>query len=78
VDARGVLYVADSQNNVIRQINLADPNFGVTTLAVSGTSFRQPNDVAVLSTNQIWVGRHSHHAIKLLTRTGAASATLKP
>ena len=49
LDSAGILYIADSKNNLIRQINLTDPNFEVTTLAVSGTTFREPNDLTVQS-----------------------------
>ena len=76
VDSAGILYIADSLNNVIRQINLADPNFGVTTLAVAGTTLYQPTDVAVQDANHLWVADTRNHAIKLITRTGATNATL--
>ncbi|MCX8090484.1 MAG: hypothetical protein N3I86_06030, partial [Verrucomicrobiae bacterium] len=76
LDAAGILYVADSMNNAIRQIDLNNPNFPVSTLVPSGTTFRQPNAVAVVSTNQLWVADTRNHTVKLLTRTGPTSATL--
>ena len=77
LDAAGILYVADSMNNAIRQIDLNNPSFPVTTLNPSGTTtFRQPNAVAVVSTNQLWVADTRNHTIKLLTRTGPTNAVL--
>jgi sugar lactone lactonase YvrE len=76
LDSAGILYVADSKNNAIRQVDLANPNFPVTTLVVSGTTFREPNAVAVGATNQLWVADTRNHAVKLLTRTSATTATL--
>lgn len=76
LDGDGILYIADSKNNAIRQINLADPNFGVTNLVISGTTLREPNDVTVMSTTQLWIADTKNHAIKLVTRTGPASASL--
>ncbi|MCU0782633.1 MAG: hypothetical protein MUF81_01025 [Verrucomicrobia bacterium] len=76
LDSAGILYVADSKNNAIRQIDLNDPNYPVTTLVVSGTTFREPNAVAVGATDQLWVADTRNHAVKLVTRTSATTATL--
>ncbi len=76
LDSAGILYIADSKNNAIRQLDLNDPNFPVTTLLPSGTTFREPNAVVIVGTNQIWVADTRNHAVKLLTRTGPTTATL--
>ena len=76
VDSSGILFVADSLNNAIRVIDLADPAFGVTNLVIAGTSLRQPNDIAISGTNQLWIADTRNHAVKLVTRTGTATATL--
>lgn len=76
VDNTGILYIADAGNNAIRQINLADPTFGVTNLVVTGTTFKQPNAVAAVDNNLLWIADTLNHTIKLVTRTGPASATL--
>ena len=76
LDSAGILYIADSKNNAIRQINLADPDFGVTNLVLSGTTLREPNAVSAMSTTQLWIADTRNHTIKLVTRTGPASATL--
>lgn len=60
VDGAGMIYVADSKNNVIRRIDLTN---GVTTYA---TNFNQPNGVAVGDNGDIWVADTLNHQIKVV------------
>ncbi len=63
-DAAGDLYVADSQNNAIREIDL---NNNVTTLATGGYIFDRPNAVAVDPNNNVWVADSGHNNIVLIS-----------
>ena len=51
-DSAGDLFIADSQNGVIREI---DTNDNVTTVATGGFSFDLPTAVAIDPYNNIWV-----------------------
>ncbi|HVM47622.1 MAG TPA: chitobiase/beta-hexosaminidase C-terminal domain-containing protein, partial [Candidatus Acidoferrum sp.] len=66
-DSNGNVYIADWGNDAIRVMNLADPAFGVTNLAISGTSFYRPTAVAFAGPNQLWVADTGNQMIKLIT-----------
>ncbi|MFM2296171.1 MAG: hypothetical protein RLZZ350_2584 [Verrucomicrobiota bacterium] len=76
LDRSNNLYIADSGNNAIRVLNLTDPTFAVTTVAVANTTFFQPNGVAIGNPNELWVADTRHHAIKRITLTSAAIGTM--
>ncbi len=63
-DGAGNLYVADSQNNAIREI---DVNNNVTTMTTGGYLFNRPNAVAVDANNNVWVADSGHNNIVLLS-----------
>jgi hypothetical protein len=68
-DTNGNVYIADWGHNAIRVINLNDPNFGVTSLAVTNTTFvlNRPKAVAFAGANQLWVADTGNHTIRLVT-----------
>ena len=68
-DTNGNAYIADWGHNAIRVINLNDPNFGVTSLAVTNTTFvlNRPKAVAFGGSNQLWVADTGNHVIRLVT-----------
>lgn len=76
-DNNGNIYIADWGNAAIRVLNLNDPNFGVTTLAVTNTAFnlRQPQSVAYAGTNQLWVADTGNHTLRLVTLSSAATGS---
>ncbi|MGB0581255.1 MAG: chitobiase/beta-hexosaminidase C-terminal domain-containing protein, partial [Limisphaerales bacterium] len=64
VDSVGNIFVADSKNDRIRRIDLANV---VTTVA---TGFKQPNDVVVGDNGELWVADTLNHQIKLIESGG--------
>lgn len=84
VDAKGNLYVADSANHVIRQI---DPEGNVTTLAGTGVAgfkngppeqaqFAYPSDLAVSANGTVYVADTLNHAIRVIDPDGGMVTTL--
>ncbi len=81
-DSSGNIYVADQFNHTIRKIT---PAGRVTTLAgLAGTPgsadgaryaarFRNPNDVAVDSSGNVYVADKSNHTIRKITPTGVVT-----
>ncbi len=63
-DGAGNIFVADSQNNAIRQI---DTNNNVTTVPVGGYAFDLPNAVAVDDYSNIWVADSGHDVICMIS-----------
>ena len=66
-DAAGNIFVADSKNNAIRQIDLLN---NVTTYA---TGFNQPNGVTLGDNGELWVADTLNHQIKSIAVGGAVS-----
>jgi hypothetical protein len=64
VDSADDLFVADSQNGVIRQI---DTNNIVSTVPTGGYIFNLPNAVAVDNNNNVWVADSGHNVICLIS-----------
>ncbi|MFD0674278.1 stalk domain-containing protein [Cohnella sp. GCM10027633] len=78
IDAKGNIYVADSENNAIRRIS---KDGAVTTLAGSGNlgsddgvgeaaSFDHPSDVAVDKSGNVYVADTLNHSIRKITSDG--------
>jgi sugar lactone lactonase YvrE len=63
-DSAGDLYVADTQNNVIRKI---DTNNIVSTVATGAYTFNLPNAVAVDNNNNIWVADSGNNVICMIS-----------
>jgi hypothetical protein len=63
-DSAGDLYVADTQNNAIREI---DTNNIVSAVATGGYVFDLPSAVAVDNNNNIWVADSGHDVICLIS-----------
>jgi sugar lactone lactonase YvrE len=63
-DSAGNLYVADSQNGVIR---LIDTNNMVSTVATGGFTFNLPNAVAVDNNNNVWVADSGNSVICMIS-----------
>lgn len=77
IDANNVVYIADSKNNVIRQLGLTDnPSYTIVNLVVTNTTFREPNAVSAMNGNNLWVADTRNHTVKLVTRTSPGTATL--
>ena len=81
IDSLGNLYVADTQNHLIRKIS---PSGVVVTIAGSGTagnsngvganaSFNQPSGIAVDSTGNIFVADYGNNLIRKITPGGTVS-----
>ncbi len=70
VDSSSNVYIADSQNNAIRVLNLGIASPTVTTLQLSGSSLLGPAGVAVKSATEIWVADTRHNSVKLLLLAG--------
>lgn len=70
VDAAGVIYIADSKNNAIRKLSLAN---AVTTYA---TNFNQPNGVAIGDNGDVWVADTLNHRIKVVLTNSPFTGTL--
>jgi hypothetical protein len=64
VDSAGDLYVADTQNNAIREI---DTNNNVSTVATGGYAFDLPSAVALDTNNNIWVADTGHDVICMIS-----------
>ncbi len=64
VDSAGIIYVADSKNNVIRRIDTAN---AVTTYA---SGFFEPNGVSVGDNGDLWVADTRNHVIKSVATNG--------
>jgi sugar lactone lactonase YvrE len=64
VDSASNLYVADSQNGVIREI---DNNNNVSTVPTGGYTFNLPNAVAVDNNTNIWVTDSGHEVICMIS-----------
>jgi hypothetical protein len=62
--AAGDLYVADTQNNAIREI---DTNNNVSTVATGGYAFDLPSAVAVDNYSNIWVADTGHDVICVIS-----------
>jgi sugar lactone lactonase YvrE len=81
VDSSGTVYVADTNNHLIRKITSSG---AVTTLAGSGTSgsangtgsnasFYSPTDVAVDSFGTVYVADQKNNVIRMITSSGAVT-----
>jgi len=82
VDAAGVLYVADTQNHVIRKIALAGTDATVTTLAGTpgqrgfvdangnAAKFDSPHSLAVDAVGNVYVADSGNHAIRRISASG--------
>ncbi len=81
VDANGNVYVADQNNNMIREIS---PTGQVTTLAGNGTkgssngpgtsaTFAQPEGVAVDASGNLYVADFGNNMIRKISPTGSVS-----
>jgi len=64
VDSAGNLYVADTQNNAIREI---DTNNIVSTVPTGGYTFDLPSAVAVDNNNNVWVADSAHDVICMIS-----------
>ena len=63
-DNAGNLYIADTQNNVIREI---DTNNNVSTVATGGYQFDLPTAVALDTNNNLWVTDSGHDVICVIS-----------
>ncbi len=63
-DNAGNIFVADSQNGVIREI---DTNNMVSTVATGGFTFNLPNGVAVDNNSNIWVADAGNNVICMIS-----------
>jgi len=63
-DGAGNLYIADTQNNAIREI---DTNDNVSTVATGGYVFDLPSAVAVDNYTNIWVADSGHDVICMIS-----------
>lgn len=80
-DAGGTLYVADTQNDLIRMISASGTNWAVATIAGSVTGFADgtntdaqfdyPAGIAVDSTGAVYVADYFNDAIRKLTLSGS-------
>ncbi len=82
VDSAGNIFVADSENHLIRQVTPVGTNWVVTTLAGkaaypgsadgvgSAARFNNPTDVAVDSAGCLYVSEYSNNTIRKLTPVG--------
>lgn len=81
VDSRGYVYVADSENNLIRRIS---PDGLVSTLAGSGSpgsadgtgsaaSFLQPGGLAMDDSDNLYVADSGNHRIRMITPAGVVT-----
>jgi streptogramin lyase len=71
VDASGNLYIADTNNNLIRKIT---PDGTVTTFAGgSSAGFNEPGGIAVDASGNIYVADTNNNLIKKITPTGQIS-----
>ena len=75
-DTNGNVYISDLQTSKIRVMNLNDPNFGVSSVAITGTTLYQPTAVAFMGTNQLWVADTGNNAVKLITLSSTANGSL--
>jgi len=64
VDSASNIYVADTQNNAIREI---DTNNNVSTVPTGGYAFDLPSAVAVDNYNNIWVADTGHDVICMIS-----------
>lgn len=69
IDAAGNLYVADTDNHLIRRITPA----GVVTTVAAGVVFYFPYDVAVDATGNLFVADTGNHTIRKITPQGVAT-----
>jgi sugar lactone lactonase YvrE len=66
-DAKGDLYIADTGNNLIREIDTSSSN-NVTTVAITnGYQFLQPEGVAVDNNGNVWVTETGRHDICVIS-----------
>ena len=73
VDGAGNVYVADSNNNLIRKLN---PATGIADLTPSGPAFSTPSGVAVdtgTGSGNIYVADTGHSAIQVISGTTATT-----
>ena len=75
-DGNGNVYICDHQTSKIRVMNLNDPNFGVSTVTIAGTSLNQPQAITYMGTNQFWVADTGNNTIKLITLTSTTAGSL--
>jgi hypothetical protein len=81
VDGNGNVFVADTGNNLIRQLTLSGTNWSVSTIAgtagvrgaTDGTNalFNLPMGIAVDGSDNLYVADEGNHNIRELTLTGA-------
>jgi DNA-binding beta-propeller fold protein YncE len=79
VDATGNIYVADSDNNVIRELFPLPSTAGATTPALTGPAFSNPTGVAVdtfTGSGNIYVADSGHNAIQVIS--GTTVTTMSP
>jgi len=85
VDANGVVYVADRDNNVIRKINTAGVvstfagyygEIGLYNATGTAAVFNSPNDVAVDSKGNVYVADLKNYCIRKITSAGVVTTLL--
>ena len=69
-DSAGNIYIADSQNNVIRKLDL---NNNVTTVLATAASFYQPAAVTQGDNGDLWVADTRRHCIKRIATNGVVT-----
>jgi sugar lactone lactonase YvrE len=73
VGANGVLYVADSGNNSIRELAPVGTNWVVTTLACTNALLANPQGIAVDTNGNIYVADTGNAVIRKITPSGVVT-----
>lgn len=75
-DTNDNVYICDLLTSKIRVMNLNDPNFGVASVIIAGTTLHKPQAMAFMGTNQLWIADTENHTIKLITLSSATNGSL--
>jgi hypothetical protein len=75
-DGNSNVYIVDSISSKIRVMNLNDPNFGVSSVIITGTRLNKPTAIAFMGTNQFWLADTLNNAVKLITLTSTTTGSL--